>query len=381
MRIALVTTSFAQSNNDLSMPPLIDYVRSISDRVTLDVYALQYPFEPRTFALFGARVIAFGYGRAPRVARALSRRRVAARIARQHAHEPYDVIHAIWADRPAQIAADLSERLSIPVITSFYGGEAVWLPQIQYGSLRSPGRRRTLARVLDRSAAVTVGSATLADTVRSTFDTPVQISPFGYAPARFNPDGPRELLGPDRHIVTAASFGPVKGLDILLQALHQVAARTPRLLEDTTFHLIGPDPRDRALRQALSQQIGALPVRLHEGRPHWEMPAIYRAADLALVTSRFESQCFAAVEPAACGTPVMGTSVGILPEFVAPDWLCRPGDPEALLEIITRVLSTPENWGAEAVRQRAWLSENATLDHARDRFLSLYADVIAGTSI
>lgn len=373
MHVALVTKSFASSNNDYCLPPLIDFVRSISDHVTVDVYALNYPYERRAYSLFGARVFALGLGR---LSRLTAKRSLTKSLSQEHKRHAYDLIHAVFADHPADLAAGLAQKLELPLITSFYAGEAVWIPQIAYGSLGRATRRGALTSVLARSAAVTAGSSTLSETVSHLFETPVRTLPFGYDPERFNAVGPQDDFGLGRHIVTAASIAPVKGLEGVLAALKCVARDTPRLLDGITWHVVGPDPRDRALRQALSQQIGALPIVLHEAKPHWEMPRFYRTADLALVGSWFESQCFAAIEPPACGVPVFGTSVGIMPQMVSPSWLCPPGDPPTMAELITRVLSAPQTWGAETKRQQDWLATHATLDFARDRFLELYKSVL-----
>lgn len=373
MRIALVTKAFAQSNNDYCLPPLIDLVRSVCDRVSVDIYALDYPFERRTYSLFGARVFAFGMGR---MSRLTAGRRLARTLSREHERHAYDLVHAIWADHPADLALGLARKLRVPLLTSLYAGEAVWIPQIAYGALRRTRRRAALASVLAGSAAVTAGSSTLAETVTQAFGTPVRTLPLGYDPARFNPSGPRLDLGPGRHVVTAASFAPVKGLDVLIAALGRVAAAAPRLMTGITWHIVGPDPRDAALRQALAQRIGALPIVLHEARPHWEMPVFYRGADLAFVGSWFESQCFAAIESAACGAPVMGTSVGVLTRMVSPGWLCPAGDPAAMGDLIIRVLVSRRDWQGETQRQQDWLSRNATQDIARDRFLDLYRSVL-----
>lgn len=372
-RVAIVTKAFALSNNDYCAPPLIDYVRSISDRVELDIHAIDYPFEQRRFSLFGARIFAYG---ARRLTRFAAHRRLKVCLRQEHKRAPYDLIHAVWADHPAKLAAGLAQELNIPLITSLYAGEAVTLPQIGYGSLRHDKRRRSLTSLLSASAAVTAGSLSLAEHTKLLCGRAVEAIPLGYDPTRFGAAGPSEDLGPGRHIVTAASFGAVKGIDLILEALQRVAQDHPRLLTGVTWHVIGPDPLDRVLRQAVEQQVGALPVVLHEARPHWEMPQFYRGADLALVGSWFESQCFAAIEAAAVGTPVLGTQVGILPTMASPDWLCPPGSAAALKDLIIHILSTPENWEAEARHQQAWLAKNATVDVARERFMKLYGRVV-----
>ena len=370
-RVAIVTKAFAQSNNDYSMPPLIDLVRSLTDRLSITVYALNYPYERRTYDLFGARVHAFGLGRMSGLAALPILRR---QLMRDHASNPFDLIHAVWADQPATLAMNIARRLKCPLVTSLYAGEAVWLPEIGYGSCGQQKHKDALTRVLAGSEIITAGSRNLAHLVHERFGSTVRAVPLGYDARRFGPDGPRDALGPGRHIVTAASLGAVKGLDRLVAALQTLSGQRPDLLAGTTWHIVGPDPRDDALRRKLSARIGGLPIRLHQARPHWEMAALYRAADLALLTSHFESQCFAAIEAAACGTPVMGTAVGILPEMVSDEWLCPPESAAALPDVIAQVLDNPQGWAGECARQQTWLHSNARLEIARDRFLNLYQD-------
>lgn len=376
MRIAIITKGFAHGNNDWCLPPLIDFVRSISDQVEVDIYAMFYPLAQRDYHLFGARVFAFDLARRNRLMRRLSWRKVGARVAREHSSKPYDLVHAIWADTPATLGARIAANINVPLITTLYAGEAVWRPDINYGSLGSARNRAALCRVLDRSHTVTCGSQFLADIVQTNLSRSAQVIPFGLCPDRFLPIGPQAVLQGETRIVTSASFSPVKGLDLVLKAVQKLARDHPRLMTGLHWHCIGPDPANRALRGALLQQIGALPVTLHDAKPHWEMAQYYRATDLAVQGSWFESQCFAALEPAACATPVAGTAVGVLPDMASPDWTCAPGSADALAQLLSHVLSHRAGWAAETVRQQDWVLENATLDVAAPQFLALYNQVV-----
>ena len=372
MRIAIITKSFAQSNNDNAMPPLIDFVQSVSGKIDIDVYALYYPFERRSYRVFGAQIHSFNLGSQPRILRKMHRLGIQKKIAQEHADRPYDLIHAIWADESAVLAARVSSDLNIPMITTFYAGEAVYIPEINYGSLRSPKSRESLQKVLELSAASTCGSRLLAGEIASNTNHTPLVVPFGLNVERFSPAPSKMKLEGSTTIITAASFSAVKGLDILLNAFQRLIVDHPSLAEGLHWHIIGPDAGDRALRNSLFAQTANLPITLHEAKPYWDMPEFYRAGDVVWHGSWFESQCFAALEPAACGVPVAGTAVGVIPEMASPDWTCVPGDPSALKNLLVHVLSNRGKWANEAARQHQWVKDNATLKIAADRFEKIY---------
>lgn len=377
MKLAIITKGFAQGNNDWCLPPLIDYVRSISDRVEIDIYALYYPHKQRNYHVFGTRVFSFDLSRQNRLRRRLSWYKIRSRLAKVHSVKPYDLIHAIWADTPATLGVQIAHMLNIPLITTLYAGEAVWKPEIGYGSLRSKRNQRALQNVLNYSHAVTCGSQFLAGIIQENYACLPYVIPFGICPYRFTPKGPKAILKGSTCIVTAASYSLVKGLDILLEAFQQLAQTRPRLMAGLHWHCIGPDPADRVIRQAMGRRIGDLPVTLHEGKPHWEMAQYYRAADIAVQSSWFESQCFAAIEPVICGTPVAGTSVGVLPKMASTNWQCATGNAAALAQLLEDVLSNRGEWDSEVTSQQAWVQQNATLDIAAEQFLSLYDQVVS----
>ncbi len=169
-----------------------------------------------------------------------------------------------------------------------------------------------------------------------------------------------ELGGsPDAELLLfVGRFAPVKGLDLLLHALPAIAARHPgvRLLVAGGDGPRGPDSRAGA---ALAAKLGvSAQVEWLGPVPRRDMPSLYRAADLLVVPSRYESFGLAALEALACGTPVVATRVGALDEVVVPGGngrLVAEADPVLLAEAITAQLATPRA-APEAVRSTvdAW---------------------------
>jgi glycosyltransferase involved in cell wall biosynthesis len=83
--------------------------------------------------------------------------------------------------------------------------------------------------------------------------------------------------------------------------------------------------------EALAGRLGVFSyVTLHGAVAHDRLPAYYRAADVAVLSSRFESQSMVALEAAACGRATVGTAVGVLPELVGEGLTVRIGDQHAL---------------------------------------------------
>ncbi|WP_165943612.1 glycosyltransferase [Roseicella aquatilis] len=132
------------------------------------------------------------------------------------------------------------------------------------------------------------------------------VDPASAAPRRPQP----RQDGPPR-IVHVSNFRPVKRLPLLVEVFSRVAATT-----DARLWLVGDGP-DRAAVQA------AIAARGLAGRTTWfgvrhDVPRILAAADLALLTSAYESFSLFALEAMAASLPVLGFDVGGVHEVVGP---------------------------------------------------------------
>jgi glycosyltransferase involved in cell wall biosynthesis len=143
----------------------------------------------------------------------------------------------------------------------------------------------------------------------------------------------RERLGiPEARpvAVSVRRLTPRMGLDDLVRAW----ARLPHA--DAELYLAGRGP-DRPRLESLTAELG-LEARVHflGSVPDDRLPDVYRAADVCIAPSReLEGFGLVVIEALACGTPVVVSDAGGLPEAVAglgSDLVVPAGDHEALAD-------------------------------------------------
>lgn len=173
----------------------------------------------------------------------------------------------------------------------------------------------------------------------------IHIIPGGVDIARFQPklstQEARIQLGwpQDRPILfTSRRLVNRVGLDKLLIALSTIKQRIP----DVWLAIAGRG----VLQATLQQQARELELDNHVKflgfLPDEHLPIAYQAADLSVMPSQaFEGFGLAVVESLACGTPVVCTPIGGMPEILAPfspDLMTSSPDASAIAETLEQVL-------------------------------------------
>lgn len=366
MKIALLVPGFSSHERDWCIPVLLDYVRALSAADTVHVFTLRWPEQQARYRVFGADVVALGGRRhmGGRVA-ALWLRALRA-LAAEHQRAPFDVIHAFWADEPGWVAALAGAWLRRPVVLSLAGGELVALPDIGYGFQTLPGRRSLVGWLMQRAAVVTAGSHYLLGLaqaqVRGLTADSLRRLPLGVDLDRFQ-SAQASLDGATRIGLNVGALYPVKDQALLLRAA--------RHLPEVEVRLVGHGPLLPTL-QALAAQLGLSErVRILGPLDHTALPAIYASADVFVQTSRHEAQGMALLEAAACGVPVVGTPVGVLPEVGL-----AARDEAALVQTLGGLLGDEPRRRSTGEAAREQVRAEYGLDLALRRFRELYANVL-----
>jgi D-inositol-3-phosphate glycosyltransferase len=252
-------------------------------------------------------------------------------------------------------------------------------------------RLRTERRLIDLAdSLIAANPAERADLVwrqRTSTDKVCTVPP-GVDLALFNPGDAAQArralgLGADEKVALfVGRIDPIKGIDTLLDAVkllaHDGSDDTPTILFvggdlDRSGHPVG------ALAEvaAAAGTLGIRELFRFEGsRPQPSLPTYYRAADVVVVPSRYESFGLVAVEAMACGTPVVVSRAGGL-TFTVEDGvggLVVPArDPAALASAVRRVLADDAlradlARGAQETAQRfSWPAVAAQISHVYAR--------------
>jgi glycosyltransferase involved in cell wall biosynthesis len=142
---------------------------------------------------------------------------------------------------------------------------------------------------------------------------------------------------PDREAIVIGGIGrldPVKGYDALIQVVARLVAEFPNVI----LALAGSGP-DRERLSRIARESGIEP-RVRFLGFHADVRPVYQALDVFAMPSLSEALPYAVLEAMASGLPVVGTTVGGVPEMIVPGetgLLVPPCDPNALAESL-RVL-------------------------------------------
>jgi len=139
-------------------------------------------------------------------------------------------------------------------------------------------------------------------------------------------------------LFTVRNLVPRMGLDNLVRAVAELGPERQEVLL-----LIGGEGPLRAALQQLIDELGLTQsVRLVGFLSERELPLYYQAADLVVMpTHELEGFGLVTVEALACGTPVLGTPVGALPEILArvdPRLVAEGSDSPSLAAAIRQTL-------------------------------------------
>jgi N-acetyl-alpha-D-glucosaminyl L-malate synthase BshA len=302
---------------------------------------------------------------------------LATKMAEVAAHAKLDLLHVHYA-LPHAISAILARDMSagngvrLKVLTTLHGTDITivgqdrsYLPITRYGIEKSDAVTavsRYLREVTARELGVRREIVVIPNFVDSSLYAPDVVSPFAQTLCR---DGESILI----HV---SNFRPVKRIGDVMGVFDRVRREIPaRLL------LIGDGP-DRSLAERLAREGGFEDRTIFLGNVA-AIETILPVGKLFLLPSDAESFGLAALEAMACGLPVIGTSVGGLPEVVedGKSGYLRPvGDVEGMAEAALSLLRDGEKLAAFSREARRRAVDEFPTERAVARYRQLYEDTL-----
>lgn len=269
---------------------------------------------------------------------------------RLHEQVHFDCIDAHYVYPDGFAAILLGKMLNLPVIISARGTDVNLFTQFRT-------IRPLILWALRRAAGVVAVSAALKDRLTQ-LGLPagtICVIPNGVDAKRFyilQRGEARSRLGLDQDTkiaVSVASLTKGKNHRDLISAFAKVAEGHP----EYQLYIVGDGPLRDELRKHIQDLALDRQVFLMGSRPNHELVTWFNSADVSCLTSAREGWPNVVMESLACGTPVVATRVGGIPEIiVSPELgIVVEHTPEDIAAGIRTALS--RTWDREALRRHA----------------------------
>ncbi len=305
----------------------------------------------------------------------------AARLLRPRAGE-FDLVHD---NQSLGYGLLRLQRAGLPTVATIHHPVAI---DRELDLAAAPGwRRRTTlrrwyaftrmqARVAGRLDALTTVSENSARDIETHMGVPassLRVVAVGIDPGVFTPPAHPGLRDPGSIVVTTSADVPLKGLVHLLEAVAKI--RTER---EVRLTVVG-SARPGGPAEAAMDRLGlAGAVRFTGPVPQQELVTLLQRAAVVAIPSLYEGFSLPAIEAMACGTALVTTDAGALPEVVGSHAGVQvpAGDVERLAGALRLVLDHPALQAQLGRAGRARVLESYTWRATAERTADWYGDVL-----
>ena len=267
-----------------------------------------------------------------------------------------DLIHCLYGDQQVDLLLRWRKCLPCPLIATFHMPASVVRDRFEVYH----------AKYLGAVDAAVVVSQSQVEGYRAWFGNKVSYIPHGVNTDVITPAPRSGRREGNLKLLTVGEC--MRDWDVLHRVIDGCAAsRLP-----VEFDVLVPEWRR-------SHLTGCRNLRLHSGVSEAALLELYRSADALLLPVTDSTANNALLESLACGTPVISTRVGGIPDYVDDScgWLVPPGDSESMIEVIARICA--DRRLAEEMREAARTKAlTFSWPVVAEAFQRLYASLLSG---
>ena len=301
--------------------------------------------------------------------------------------KPVDIIHAnYWLS--GAVGHKLKHELNIPLVTTFHTlGET----KKKSGFPEPNERLRVEMEIVGCSDVVVANSENEQEQLHHLYGANVdrvEIVPLGVEQALFSPGNPnaaKDALGlPTGPILLfIGRLQSLKGVDVAIKTLRAMDHENATLVivggaSGQEGSLYESEIRNLANNLPAGKKVAFIPPQ-----PHHILSTYYRAADIVIVPSRSESFGLVALEAAACGVPVVASSVGGLQNLIEDGktgLLIEGWDPVEYAQAVDYLLSNPFKT-TEIAMNAVDRAQTYTWGQTATRLQEIYQSVLSKTLV
>jgi D-inositol-3-phosphate glycosyltransferase len=272
----------------------------------------------------------------------------------------YDLIHShYWLS--GCVGSELKRRWSAPQVHMFHT-----LGALKNSAFRKGDEKETKERILAEKKILKTSDAVIAPSpwekeqmirLKGGKGPAIEVIPCGVDLALFRPIPPQRAkrtlgLSQGKFILFVGRIDAIKGIDVLIRAIHNLAGPSPEKNHLGLIIIGGESDIDPRTENLEMRKLRNMVARLDLGErvAFWGpqrqdlLPYFYSAAEALVMPSRYESFGMVTLEAMACGTPVIASRVGGL-QYTVEDgktgFLIPEGDWKVMAERIGEIVACP----------------------------------------
>ena len=336
------------------IPVIAKLTDDLSTEYIVSIYSLHPPnvdFKPNGYQLFSiSKVIKIGWLRWILLCLV---------FLKHHLQKKYDIVYAFWGFPAGVLVVLLSKIIRRPSVIHLQGGDAVYIPAINYGSLKGFKKKLMVWSYNNCSLLIALTHFQKIKLIKVGVSRSIDVIPFGPNLDLFQRKKKMNFYSPIRFL-HVGNLLPVKDQITLLNSFALIDKSTP-----SELRIIGEDHLQGLIQNRCKELCLQNKVEFIGIQPYEQMPFHYNWADILLITSVYEGQCLAVSEAAASGVMIAGTHVGIL-----SDWndrcaiVVEIGNANQLAEKVITLINNPElihelienAWNEVSLKDRRWTS-------------------------